>query len=116
MVNAVTPKCSIVIRAYNEANHIGKLLDGISKQTEKDFEIILIDGTPNLSKMTTRIILASDLLLIPIRPGAQDVQTLKEFANRYEEAKAFKANIPAYFVMNEFSPLKRVHEVLLNLS
>jgi glycosyltransferase involved in cell wall biosynthesis len=38
------PKCSIVIRAYNEAEHIGKLLDGISKQSFKDVQVILVDS------------------------------------------------------------------------
>lgn len=48
------PKCTIVIRAYNEANHIGKLFDGISRQTVKDVQVILVDsgstdGTPKLA-------------------------------------------------------------------
>jgi len=36
--------CSIVVRAYNEARHIGRLLDGILQQTVKDVEIILVDS------------------------------------------------------------------------
>jgi glycosyltransferase involved in cell wall biosynthesis len=38
------PYCSIVIRAYNEEQHIEKLLSGISHQTIKDTEIILVDS------------------------------------------------------------------------
>ena len=37
-------KCSIVIRCYNEEQHIEKLLEGIIKQTIKDVEIILVDS------------------------------------------------------------------------
>jgi len=37
-------KCSIVIRAYNEEKHIGRLLEGIRQQTLKDVEIILVDS------------------------------------------------------------------------
>lgn len=37
-------KCSIVIRAYNEAKHLPRLLDGISHQTIKDVEVILVDS------------------------------------------------------------------------
>jgi len=37
-------KCSIVIRAYNEARHIPRLLEGILQQTIKDVEIILVDS------------------------------------------------------------------------
>ena len=36
--------CSIVIRAYNEEKHIGRLLEGILQQTVKDVEIILVDS------------------------------------------------------------------------
>jgi glycosyltransferase involved in cell wall biosynthesis len=36
--------CSIVIRAYNEEKHIGRLLEGIRQQTLRDVEIILVDS------------------------------------------------------------------------
>ena len=36
--------CSIVIRAYNEEKHIGRLLEGIRQQTIKDVEMILVDS------------------------------------------------------------------------
>jgi chromosome partitioning protein len=81
----------------------------------KDYDIVLIDGTPNLSKMATRIILSSDILLIPIRPSPQDFRTLEKFETRYEEAKAFKENIPAYFILNEYSEQKKVHEGILQM-
>jgi glycosyltransferase involved in cell wall biosynthesis len=38
------PKCSIVIRAYNEEKHIGRLLKGIARQTLPDVETILVDS------------------------------------------------------------------------
>lgn len=36
--------CSIVIRAYNEAQHLPRLLEGIQRQTVKDVETILVDS------------------------------------------------------------------------
>ncbi len=38
------PVCSIVIRAFNEEKHIGRLLTGILQQTVKDVQIILVDS------------------------------------------------------------------------
>jgi rhamnosyltransferase len=38
------PSCSIVIRAYNEEKHIGRLLSGIFQQTVKDVQVILVDS------------------------------------------------------------------------
>ena len=37
-------KCSIVIRAYNEAHHLGRLLEGVASQTWRDVELILVDS------------------------------------------------------------------------
>jgi rhamnosyltransferase len=36
--------CSIIIRAYNEAEHLPRLLEGIGHQTVKDVEVILVDS------------------------------------------------------------------------
>ena len=36
--------CSIVIRAYNEERYIGRLLEGIRRQTVRDVDIILVDS------------------------------------------------------------------------
>jgi rhamnosyltransferase len=36
--------CSIIIRAYNEEKHIGRLLEGIQHQMLKDVEVILVDS------------------------------------------------------------------------
>lgn len=38
------PRCSVIIRAYNEEKHIGRLLTGILEQTIKDVQIILVDS------------------------------------------------------------------------
>jgi len=39
-----SPRASLIIRCYNEAEHIGKLLHGISEQTIDDYEIVLVDS------------------------------------------------------------------------
>jgi len=36
--------CSLVIRAFNEQQHIGRLLEGVRRQTVQDVEIILVDS------------------------------------------------------------------------
>ena len=36
--------CSIVIRAYNEADHLPRLFEGLARQTISDAEIILVDS------------------------------------------------------------------------
>lgn len=36
--------CSLVVRAYNEARHLPRLLEGVKQQTVQDVEIILVDS------------------------------------------------------------------------
>ena len=40
----MSPTCSVVIRAYNEESHIGRLLEGIAGQDLKDVQVILVDS------------------------------------------------------------------------
>lgn len=42
--NETHPQCTIIIRCYNEEQHIGRLLSGIMQQTVKNVEIILVDS------------------------------------------------------------------------
>ena len=81
-----------------------KALTKTTESMNKDYEIAIIDGTPSLSEMTTRIILSCDLLLIPILPSAHDYRAMTGFLERYEQAKEFRADIPAYFLINQFAP------------
>ena len=97
---------NINVVGVSESEALNKSVDNL----HQDYDLVLIDGTPNLSKMATRIILASDILLIPIRPSAQDFRTMDEFFKRYEDAKEFRNTIPAFFILNEFSEQKRVHD------
>lgn len=61
-----SPKCSIVIRAYNEERHISRLLDGIAQQSLKDIQIILVDSG---STDKTRSIAAQyPVEIVAIRP------------------------------------------------
>ncbi|KAA3642751.1 MAG: glycosyltransferase family 2 protein [Chloroflexi bacterium] len=60
------PRASIVIRAFNEAQHIGRLLDGIQQQTQKDVEIILVDS--GSTDDTVAIAQGFPIRLVTIRP------------------------------------------------
>jgi glycosyltransferase involved in cell wall biosynthesis len=40
----MTVSCSIIVRAFNEEKHIGRLLTGLNQQTRQDFELIVVDS------------------------------------------------------------------------
>ncbi len=37
-------RISIIVRAYNEEDHIGRLFTGLNQQTRQDFELVLVDS------------------------------------------------------------------------
>ncbi len=92
-----------------------KSLNKMVDQLDKDHDFIVIDGTPSLSEMSTRIILASDLLLIPILPSGHDIRSMQLFFERYEQAKEFRDDIPAYFFLNQFSEKVKLHQSTVEL-
>lgn len=58
-------KCSIVIRSYNEEEHIGRLLLGIREQNLAAHEVILVDS--GSTDKTVEIAQAFDVHVVPIR-------------------------------------------------
>lgn len=39
-----SPLCTVVIRAFNEEAHVGRLLEGIGRQTVREVEVVLVDS------------------------------------------------------------------------
>ncbi|MBO0953307.1 ParA family partition ATPase [Fibrella forsythiae] len=75
------------------------------KLISRDYEVVLIDGTPSLNKITSKIILLADLLLVPILASGLDMWATAQFLERYQDAVDEKERaIPAYFLMNQFQP------------
>lgn len=60
------PLCTVVIRCYNEEQHISKLLAGIMAQTVKDIEIILVDS--GSTDATLSIASAYPVKVLSIKP------------------------------------------------
>lgn len=94
-----------------------KTLAANIKQLARDYEIVIIDGTPSLDKITSKIILLADLLLIPILPSGLDIWATEQFMQRFEDAKVEKEeDIPARFILNRYRPntnlSKEVKEIL----
>lgn len=61
------PVCSIVIRAFNEEKHIGKLLQGIASQTLKPVQTILVDS--GSTDCTVSIAESFGASIVHIKPG-----------------------------------------------
>ena len=80
-----------------------------------DYEIIIIDSPPALSKIASKIILASHLLLIPITPtGGSDIWTTEQLIEHYDLIRDQKGSpIPAAFVVNRYRANVKMHQAYL---
>jgi chromosome partitioning protein len=84
--------------------------DELSKRVvplKKEYDIIVIDGTPALFELSTRAIILSDIVILPILPSIADIWTLEKFMSGYEEARSAKesmgATVTAYIALNKFN-------------
>ncbi len=63
----MTVSCSVIIRAYNEAQHLEKLFTGLARQSLADFEIILVDS--GSTDATVEIASRAGARIVRIKPG-----------------------------------------------
>ena len=87
---------------------MGKKLTQITtdaNELAKTYDIVLIDGSPQLEELADRTILASDIIIIPTKPSLQDFRSTEEFLKRYNKVRALKQttglDVVAYTVLNE---------------
>jgi glycosyltransferase involved in cell wall biosynthesis len=64
-LSQTSPKASIVIRCHNEAEHIGKLLSELKRQSFTDFEVVVVDSGSDDG--TLEILQNEDVILEHIR-------------------------------------------------
>ena len=72
---------------------------------EEKFDVIIIDGTPQLSELATRTILVSDIILIPISPSIFDFRAFESFLKLLKEMNGNRiaanlGSVSAHIVMN----------------
>lgn len=65
-----------------------------------NYEHIVIDAPPQVSGIARSIILAADLILIPVQPSPHDIWSAADIVGLIEEAGAFKENLKTAFVVN----------------
>lgn len=67
----------------------------------KGFDCVIIDGPPNLAKVTKAAIKASDLVIVPCQPGPLDVWATDAMLESLDEVKAIKPELEAAFLIND---------------
>lgn len=67
------------------------------------YEMIIIDGVPQMDQIATKTMLICDVLLIPVTPSIDDLKSFERFLQRFEDVKVHRENIPAFLVLNKFN-------------
>ncbi len=94
----------------------GRVLTQTIRGLYEDYEVVIIDGTPSLNKVTSKIIMLSDLVLIPILPSGLDLWATEIFLERYQDAEDQKEEkITGYFIMNQFDPRYNLSKDLMEV-
>jgi chromosome partitioning protein len=61
---------------------------------------IVIDAPPQVSGIARSIILAADVILIPVQPSPHDIWSAADIVQLIEDASAFKGKLKTAFVVN----------------
>ena len=54
----------------------------------KTHDFVIVDGSPALSEVATKIMMVADLVVVPVMPSGNDYGALEKFLARYDDVKA----------------------------
>jgi len=82
---------------------LGQPRDSIHRdigEVGRGYEHVVIDGPPRVTNLARSIIMASDLVVIPIQPSPYDIWAAHEIVAMIKEAATFKPSLKACFAVN----------------
>ncbi|QDV42494.1 MinD/ParA/CobQ/CobA-like protein [Stieleria neptunia] len=65
-----------------------------------DYDDVVIDGPPRVTELARSIILAADLVVVPLQPSQMDVWAASETIDLVREANVYKPDIGVCLVIN----------------
>ena len=76
----------------------------VVEEEKKHYDIVVIDGNPNLGKATTKTMLAADFVIVPVTSSGFDLWSLESFFERFSEVKTLKGDdFKGYVILNRYS-------------
>lgn len=64
------------------------------------YDVTLIDGAPRVNDLGRAVIMASDLVVIPVQPSPYDVWACEETCTLIKEAQQYREELDAVFAIN----------------
>jgi chromosome partitioning protein len=65
-----------------------------------NYDHVVIDGPPRVTELARSVIIAADLVVIPVQPSPYDVWAASDVVGLIKEASVFKENLKSVFVIN----------------
>lgn len=83
----------------------------LNKEVDKlngEYDIVIIDGAPQISELAERTILASDILIIPISPSIYDFRAFENFLKKLNQVNTMRETygmrlVETYVIMNRIN-------------
>lgn len=66
----------------------------------RGYDIVIIDGPPRVYDVARSVIMASDMVVIPVQPSPYDVWAAKEIVDLFQEGRIYKPALKAAFAIN----------------
>lgn len=89
------------------------------KEFVDDYDIMILDGAPQLDLISTTSIAISNIVLIPVSPSPYDVWATENIVQRVLTAMEINGDLKAFFIINRDNPKtilsKETKEALDNL-
>lgn len=87
------------------------------QQLDKDNDVVLVDAPPRLNPLISKIILLSDLVIIPVPPkSGNDREVTEDFLQRFEDVQNQRADdgrTPTYLLVNMMREGYNLHQAFI---
>ena len=60
---------------------------------EKNFDIVILDGSPQLADLANNTLIVSDLVIVPVANSVLEFWSMDNFAERFKQAKQLKEGV-----------------------
>lgn len=75
-------------------------------QLQEQYDLVLVDGRPHIDEMLDRTMLASDMVVIPVKPSLYDFRSFENFFERFEQVRKLKemsnGKLLGFVLFNEY--------------
>ena len=79
-----------------------------ANELAKNYDLVILDGAPQLGKLANSTLIASDFVIVPLCPSALDFWAMENFLERYQEARSLKETLGAFILVNRYSTGRNV--------